>query len=538
MFKLSESESSFLGSLTIQNVLDVIPSDGDDRPSYLVLDRQHQVIAIEIGLKNEKELSISKRLNHKIAGLKDNFVELSDLNIVRVLVCGEQIEDMKILGKTSVVVSPDQFHSGKWAIFLDQIGESGTNDVALEGLSKRLHPAMNFVFGLREGAKDKGKEERRQVRITLDAAQTSLVTREVKDTLLITGPPGSGKTLLLIARAKWLASLNPNWSIRVISYNNLLASYLSELVQEFPNIEVSTFRDFVRMRGDSISEKNETQALIDLNKAKRAGITKDLDAVLIDEAQDFFPAWIRYCLEATRMNKGGVVLVGDEKQSIYRAGSFAGAFQGHDVEVTKLSRPYRCTKQILHVAEVLSSCKDKVDSDQSPDGPPVDVVYADSWEESAKAIVWEISNMVLSGERDLGSIAILCTQYRNLFGRLGRLLELEGIPFTYVGRPPYSQEIVPGTVTISTIHSAKGYEYEVVFLLGVDNLPYAKSQSDEEIEAQHHLAYVGATRAKDQLFIMYSKSGELIMNLNDCDVGTLQTWVFPSDYPADRSSNL
>ena len=530
------SEISFLGSMSDKNLLNVLPSDGEDRPSFLILDRQYQIIAIEVGSVDENELTISKRLNNKIAGLKDCFGEFASLNIIRVLVCDGQNEVMKRLGKTSIAVSSDQFHSGKWTNFLAEIDTNSRNESVLEELSKRLHPAMNFVFGVHEGEKDDGKEERKQIRITLDATQAALVTRNIEDTLLITGPPGSGKTLLLIARAKWLASANQNWIIKVISYNNLLASYLSDLVQDHPNIEVSTFRNFVRNRGDSISENNESQANTDVNRAQMNGILKDIDAILIDEAQDFFPAWIRYCLETTKPNKGGVVLAGDEQQSIYRDGSFSGALSGHEVETVRLEKSYRCTKQIIHVAEVLSACETTVRSDLCPNGPPVDVVYSDTWEEASKAIVWEISNMVLSGERDPGSIAILCTQYRNMFGRLGRLLEGDGIPYTQVGRPPYSQEVSPGTITISTIHSAKGYEYEVVFLIGIDNLPYSRSGSEEEIKSQRHLAYVGATRAKDHLYIMYSKSGELIINLNECDPGTMQSWIYPTDYPSEEKT--
>jgi hypothetical protein len=526
------TETSFLGSRSQRNILDVIPGDGDDRPSYLVLDRQCEVIAIEVGSLNENELTLSKKLNHKIVDLKDAFVEMSDLNIVRVLVCESQNESVKRLGKASISISPNSFQSGNWVDFLDEIGSDTANESILEDLSKRLHPAMNFVFGVREGAKDDGKVERRKYRVTLDEAQSALVTRDIRDTLVITGPPGSGKTLLLIARAKWLASVHRNWTIKVIAYNNLLVSYLSDLVRDYSNVEVVTFRDFARMRGDSINEKDETRALADVDKVKRSGIEKNIDAILIDEAQDFFPAWIRYCLETVKPNKGGIVLVGDEQQSIYRDGSFSGAFLDHDVEFTKLDKPYRCTKQIMHFAEVLSSFKEESRSELSPEGPLVDVVFSDTWEESAKAVAWEIRNMVLSGERDPGAIAVLCTQYRNMFGRMGRLLESEGIAFTQVGRPPYAQDIEPGTVTISTIHSAKGYEYEVVFLIGVDNLPYRNSESVEEMEAQRHLAYVGATRAKDHLYVMYSKSGELIMNLSDCDAGTWQSWVYPTDYPA------
>ena len=189
------TETSFLGSRSQRDILDVIPGDGDDRPSYLVLDRQCEVIAIEVGSLNENELTLSKKLNHKIVDLKDTFVEMTELNIVRVLVCESQNESVKRLGKASISISPNSFQSGDWIDFLDEIGSNTAKESILEDLSKRLHPAMNFVFGVREGAKDDGKMERRQYRVTLDEAQSALVTRDIRDTLVITGPPGSGKTL-------------------------------------------------------------------------------------------------------------------------------------------------------------------------------------------------------------------------------------------------------------------------------------------------------------------------------------------------------
>ena len=535
MVTKAKKDDLAFSSFRSDDVAALIPADGEDRPSYLVLHRKYQVIAIELGSSTEEEIAISKRLNRKIAGLKENIQELSTLEIIRIVVCTQHSGSLKKIGNASAVVSSSHFHSGEWTKFLDELESGDPNESVLEELNARLHPAMSFVFAIRDGAKDEGKDARETVRVTLDAAQISLVTRDVKDALLITGPPGSGKTLLLIARAKWLSTNHPKWIIKIVTYNNLLATYLKTLVLDFPHVEVCTFRDFVASRGHKISENDETRALGDFSKAKRLGILQDIDALLIDEAQDFFPAWIRFCLESTRTKNGGVVLVGDEKQSIYRDGSFSGAFQGHQLEIAQLHRPYRCTKQIMHVAEILSACNSATSSALSLDGPPVDLIYADSWQKTAEAIVWEISRMVLSGERDPGAIAILCTQYKPMFGLIGQLLETEGIPYTQIGRPPYSGEIQAGAVTISTIHSAKGYEYEVVFLFGVDNLPYKRSSTEEEIEEERHLAYVAATRSKDQLFIMYTKSGELIKNLSNCDPNSLTRWVYPDDYPLNEA---
>ncbi|MDD5456527.1 MAG: UvrD-helicase domain-containing protein [Candidatus Margulisbacteria bacterium] len=59
-------------------------------------------------------------------------------------------------------------------------------------------------------------------------------------------------------------------------------------------------------------------------------------------------------------------------------------------------------------------------------------------------------------------------------------------------------------VTLMTLHSAKGLEYEVVFLCGFEEnvLPHMQSLTTaHELEEERRLCYVGITRAKNQLFI-------------------------------------
>ncbi len=58
-------------------------------------------------------------------------------------------------------------------------------------------------------------------------------------------------------------------------------------------------------------------------------------------------------------------------------------------------------------------------------------------------------------------------------------------------------------VTLSTIHSAKGLEFETVFVVGaVDGvIPHGKSHSVSELEEERRLFYVGLTRAKSRLFV-------------------------------------
>jgi DNA helicase-2/ATP-dependent DNA helicase PcrA len=62
-------------------------------------------------------------------------------------------------------------------------------------------------------------------------------------------------------------------------------------------------------------------------------------------------------------------------------------------------------------------------------------------------------------------------------------------------------------VTLMTLHSAKGLEFPWVFLAGLEEgvFPHSRSVgSDEEIEEERRLCYVGVTRAKDRLFISYA----------------------------------
>ncbi len=64
------------------------------------------------------------------------------------------------------------------------------------------------------------------------------------------------------------------------------------------------------------------------------------------------------------------------------------------------------------------------------------------------------------------------------------------------------------SVTLMTMHAAKGLEFPVVFLVGMEDglFPSSRAEDESSLEEERRLAYVGMTRAMQKLFMTYAAS--------------------------------
>ncbi len=94
-------------------------------------------------------------------------------------------------------------------------------------------------------------------------------------------------------------------------------------------------------------------------------------------------------------------------------------------------------------------------------------------------------------------------------------------------------------VTLMTLHSAKGLEFPVVFIVGMEEgiLPHARvfDSGPAELEEERRLAYVGMTRAREELYLTYAQSRQ---QFGQRSYNPMSRFITDMDVQIDSTDNL
>ncbi len=136
------------------------------------------------------------------------------------------------------------------------------------------------------------------------------------------------------------------------------------------------------------------------------------------------------------------------------------------------------------------------------------------------------------GERRWENVLELFTaveKYKNLPARDGVRIFLEEIT---LAADIDGLDNSHNAVTLMTLHSSKGLEFNTVFIIGLEEglLPHSRSLSDlAEMEEERRLCYVGITRAKERVYLLFAKTRKIY--------GSIQA-NYPSRFISDIPENL
>lgn len=371
---------------------------------------------------------------------------------------------------------------------------------------------------------------------------------------ILYGVAGSGKTVLLVARARLLAQQNSESRVLVLCFNVSLATYLKQCLSDCQNATVLHFDGWAKANGiprrfnHQHNETNDELGERLLRHLQQGyGDARSYDTVLIDEAQDFAPSWFRCALEAMKEpNDGDLLIAGDGSQGLYR-GNRAVSWERLGIHARgrtihkdfDLDKNYRNTREILELAAAFAASVSTEEADgvltvgvdptkalRSTGQRPALIRAQDRTEECARALL--LIDGLLKGEHSLkgidglvqgSEIGILYPRLvkgdRDLFSRFLTSLRKRG-PTVWLSDPEDKgarRRVSEPGIKVQTIHSAKGLQYRVVILMWADLLPSGFPDSD--VEEERRLMYVALTRPEDMLFITCSGNSAFIGDIRD-----------------------
>jgi hypothetical protein len=362
---------------------------------------------------------------------------------------------------------------------------------------------------------------------------------------ILSGVAGSGKTVILIARARYLAQ-DKNRSILVLCYNRPLSFYLKDALCDLASVEVRTFYSWAG-KNVTLENWNDQETGEKLLSAMENGCADGgrYDAVLIDEGQDFLKSWFQAAKRALKdPDNGDLLIAGDGAQSFrprdIKTWSEAGIHARGRVIGSKLhlDRNYRNTKEILAVAASFAGTPKPARGTQEPEPPfatgavePESAVRSGPWPESfkldsrqqecqfvaTKISGWLVGGITIAGQQHPVTPSDIAVIYPyNVDGLRDQLLAtLRGVSHVVDLTPnSFSDNVFRRIgVRLCTAAKVKGLQFKIVVLVAADQLPADFSDTNEDGERAKF--YVALTRAEDVLLVTHSGESTFTRTMNE-----------------------
>jgi len=304
----------------------------------------------------------------------------------------------------------------------------------------------------------------------------------------VSGCAGAGKTLLAARKAQLLAE--QGFATLLTCFNSRLADYLRRSLEGVDGLEVRSFHQLCRRRArqaeiplDWPLEQNGAffeETMPDALRRSADKLGPALDAIVIDEGQDFAQSWWGPLLGLLHDPEGSVLYVFyDDNQALYTRPR--GLPEG--LVPFTLNQNWRNTRRINALVEEFYRGEPILC--MGPEGIVVELRLADSAQGLRDEVRRVLERLVRVEEVATNDIVVLTPHAVATSGLLGPL----GGGF-HILEEPYGQD----TVRLSSVHHFKGFESRVVVLAGV---PRGDGSRPE-------LMYVGCSRARAHLVVIES----------------------------------
>ncbi|MBX9943040.1 MAG: ATP-dependent helicase [Reyranella sp.] len=345
----------------------------------------------------------------------------------------------------------------------------------------------------------------------LDDDQKAILTESPDSNLLILGPPGSGKTNILMLRANYVRNVGPRQLF--LTFTRALAEHL----RSGPNVgrgdqlqksEIQTFmgcaRAIIRQHGGTVPEDGDDfEALrtktIEMLEAtiEEHDLGELYDVVFIDEVQDF---WARE-LDAIRKLTKHVNFAGDSRQRIWKHREGLATASSHASETVTLVKHYRIGESICRYADQIMPPKASeaalLDGCNYPErlrpSTVETVSCADLDEAVSKCIAKLKEQLRYITEEPMGIIAVRNEALDRFVELAKQEDELADILVRQKSNEYHAYDD-SSRVRVMTIHAAKGSEFRAVHLL------------EGQLFKTHNreLAFTAVTRAKTEVSIYHT----------------------------------